>query len=195
MIIILLIKEINQMNSFRTFLNEAAKDIGNNALVISPDHRLVYLYNPSPELKTNLTNYDTSSSESNILFVFGLKEELGNPTFDAVQAQKGYGPLAYKVAMSIAGSLTPTQDGRITNAALNVWKKFYKSSDVKIEEFGAVQKYMFQRSTYSLKKKLNLTKNINAHKKFIKADSYNEMQTQLDELADGILMNAMNKIY
>jgi hypothetical protein len=92
------------MNKFEQYLNEAAMGLGNYALYVS--ERLTYLYINDDELKEALESYDLSGMEKKVLFVFGIKEDM---YMDAVWAQKGYCPIAYTVALSIApeGVLAP----------------------------------------------------------------------------------------
>jgi hypothetical protein len=181
--------------SFRELL-EAANNLGNYALRV--DEQLTYLYINDDELKDALESYDLTDMENKILFVFGLKEDMGLTTFDAVQAQKGYGPIAYKVAMTIAGSLSPTQDSKVSKSAEKVWKEFYNgkgSKEVEIDSWGSNEEMMWKRSSYKLIKPLNLSKNKKAHETFIGKDPYNEKIDQLNELADSLLINTMRKIY
>jgi hypothetical protein len=184
------------MKNFRDLVLEAAKGLDNYALKV--DDRLTYLYINDSELQESLGNYDMEGMEKKILFVFGLKEDMGMTVFDAVYAQKGYGPITYKVAMTLANGLAPVQDSRITKAAEKVWKEFYNgkgSSEVEIDSWGSSEDMMWKRSTYRLKKPLNLSKNHKAHDKFIGKDPYQEKIGMLDELADGILISKMGEIY
>ena len=184
------------MKTFREIvLNEAAKNLGKYALRV--DKQLTYLYINDSELKEALESYDMEGMEDKILFVFGIKQDMGLNVFDAVYAQKGYGPIAYKTAMQIAGSLAPTQDNRITPSAQKVWKEFFDgkgSKEVEKELFGSTEGN-WQRYEYKLKKNINLSNNIKAHKQFIGDDPYNEKSDMLNELADGLLVGNMRDIY
>jgi L1 cell adhesion molecule like protein len=116
------------MNKFEQYLNEAAMGLGNYALYVS--ERLTYLYINDNELKEALESYDLSGMEKKVLFVFGIKEDM---YMDAVWAQKGYGPIAYKVALSIApeGVLAPYwQADRVTKSAANIWKEFFNGKEL-----------------------------------------------------------------
>lgn len=132
-----------------------------------------------------------------ILFVFGIKEDMGMIVFDAVWAKKGYGPIAYKVTMSMMGSLSPVQDSKITTSAKGVWKEFFdgKGSDDVTKDFFGTDKTNWQRYNYTLKTKVNYSKNLQNHKKFLGKDPYNERKDMMNELADGILVGNMREIY
>jgi hypothetical protein len=184
------------MVSFREFLNEAAKNLENYAL--KADERLCYLYKNDDELAGALESYDMTDMEDKILFVFGIKEDMGMNVFDAVYAKRGYGPVAYKTAMTLVSTMAPVQDSRITKGAEKVWKEFYNgkgSKEVHIETWGSSEDMMWKRSTYSLKKPLNLSKNIKEHENFIGKDPYGERISMLDELADGVLISKMGELY
>ena len=183
------------MNKFEQYLNEAAMGLGNYALYVS--ERLTYLYINDDELKEALESYDLSGMEKKVLFVFGIKEDM---YMDAVWAQKGYCPIAYTVALSIApeGVLAPQwQADRVTKSAANIWKEFFNGKgkdDVTLELVG-VDPDNYRSYWYRIKTKVNFSKNVKAHKDFLKDDKYNEKSDQLNELADGLLINAMRAIY
>lgn len=182
------------MKRFKDVMNEAAMDLGSYALKTS--ERLTYLYKNDSELAEAIEAYDTDGMESKILFVFAIKQDMGLNVFDAVYAQKGYGPAAYKTAMTMMGSLAPVQDSRVTRSAQKIWEEFYSgkgSNGVTKELFGAVDGW--QRNEYKLKKPLNLAKNKKAHEKFLGKDPYQEKIGMLDELADGLLNSKMAGIY
>lgn len=169
--------------------------MGTHALHVND--RLTYLYIADDELDEALSNYDVTTLEEKILFVFGLKDDM---YFDAVWAQKGFGPIAYKVAMTISpsGYLAPYWDAsRVTKSAQKVWKEFFDgkgSADVEKKLVGTDESN-YRNYWYSLKKPLALNKNIAADKKFVGSDPYGERRDQLNDLADSLLVNAMRAIY
>lgn len=188
------------MKTFREMILEKAEGLGSFAL--SYNEFLCYLYINDEELDEALASYDMDGMEKKILFVFTIKElENGLMTIGAIYAQKGYGPIAYKTAMKLSGGLTPTQDTKVTPEAQKVWEEFLSgkgSNDVKVVTFAEGEEQLANKwkySTYSLKKNLNVTKNITNHKIFISQDRYGERKSSLDELADTFLSKTMKKIY
>jgi hypothetical protein len=185
------------MKTFKelALLTEAAKGLENYALVM--DEQLSYLYINDSELQEALESYDMENMDEKILFVFEIKQDMGLNVFDAVYAKKGYGPIAYKIAMQLMGEMAPTQDSRITKSAQRVWKEFFDgkgSKDVNKELFGSSEGN-WQRYSYSLKKELNYVKNTKNHDVFIGEDLYDEKKDLIKEMADGLLINSMRAIY
>ena len=183
--------------NFREYLNEAAQNLGKYALRINED--FVYHYNNDSELKESLENYDMENTEDKILFAFEAKD-IGTLTIiKAIYAQKGFGPIAYEIALSMYKELSPTQEKtKITKSASNVWKEFHNgkgTNKVTKKLINADLDDNWQNYKYTLKKKVNYSKNIQIHNRFLGNDPYNEKITMLDELADGILRNKMNEIY
>ena len=174
-------------------IQEAAKPLGSYALRVK--EKLTYLYIIDDELTEAIENYDVSEVDSKILFVFGIKEDM---YMDAVWAQKGYGPIAYKVAMQIAGRLAPNwMESQVTPSAQRIWKEFYNgkgSKDVN-KELTGVSEDNYRHYQYSLKKKMNLNKNIKLDENFIGKDPYAERRGMMDEIAEGILRSSMRSIY
>jgi len=184
------------MKTFKEMaLNEAAKELDKYALRI--DEQLTYLYINDNELQEALEIHNMEGMEDKILFVFGIKQDMGLNVFEAVYAQKGYGPIAYKTAMQMMGEMAPSQDSRITKSAQKVWEEFFSgkgSKDVNKELFGSTEGN-WQRYTYSLKKELDYVTNIKNNDNFIGKDPYNEKTNMLNEVADGLLINSMRAIY
>jgi len=174
-------------------LNEAAKGMDKYALFTS--YGLSYLYKADDELAQALDEYDMEGMESKILFVFGIKE---NMYMDAVWARKGYGPIAYKVAMEMQGTMAPNwMESQVTKQAQNVWKEFFDgkgSKDIKLEFIGPSEDN-YRHYWYHLKKKLPLNTNKRIDDKFIGPDKYGEKRGMMAELAEGILRQSMRGIY
>jgi hypothetical protein len=184
------------MKDFRGYLAEAAKELDSHALRIGDG--MVYLYVADSGLGQALESFDMSGMERKILFVFTLKDgPRGTETIGAINAQRGYGPIAYKVAMEVSGGLTPTQEtSQMTRGAENIWVGFYSgrgSRDVKIDTWGDDEPW--KQSTYRLKRPLNYRRNVMADKAFVGRDPYGEKRTLLDELADQVLSTSMRGIY
>lgn len=184
------------MRSFRDIaINESAKIIDN--LAIRLDERLTIIYEITPEFSEAIDNYELLNYDNNIKAVFGIKED---NYIDAIWARKGYGPVAYKIAIQLAkdGFLSPNWDrSRITKSAMNVWKEFYdgKGSEDVIKKLEGADETNYLNYTYKLKNKLDLSKNINLHNKFIGKDPYKERIDQLLELGEGLLTKSMRSIY
>jgi hypothetical protein len=171
------------------------KTLENNALYISDDHRLVYLYKPDEELRQALEEYDTEDVSDKILFVFGIKEE---NYMDAIWAQKGYGPIAYMLAMELQGEMAPYyMKSKVTPAAEKVWKEFFNGKGAKYvnKQLVGSDPKNFRNYFYSLKKHLPYKKNVKIDKEFINPDPYGEKRELLNEVAESILENSMNSIY
>lgn len=174
-------------------LNEAAKGLEKFALFTS--YGLSYLYKADDELQEALESYDMEGCESKIMFVFGIKEDM---YMDAVWARKGFGPIAYKVAMQMQGTLAPNwMESQVTKQAQTVWKEFFDgkgSKDVKLELIGPSEDN-YRHYWYSLKRKLNYSKNEKIDANFIGSDQYGEKRGMMDEMAEGILRQSMRGIY
>lgn len=174
-------------------INEAAQGLGNYALRVN--ERLSYLYKADDDLKLALDDYVTEGFDDKILFVFGIKEDM---YMDAVWAQKGFGPIAYKVAMNMQGTMAPNwMESQLSRSAQKVWKEFFDgkgSKDVNKELVGVDPKN-YRHYWYSLKRPLSLNKNIKNDERFIGKDPYGEKRGMLDELAEGILRSSMRSIY
>lgn len=174
-------------------MNETFQNLGNNALVMND--KLTFMYKPDQELKDSLDEYDTDNMEDKILFVYSLKEGL---YFDAVFAQKGFGPIAYMVAMQQQGQLAPYwMESQVTPAAQKIWKEFFNGKGEKFvnKELNGVDPKNYRHYVYSLKKPLNLSKNLKINDRFLENDEYGEKQTMILELADSLLQNSMESIY
>lgn len=181
----------------REELVEAAKGLEKYAL--RSTEGLTYLYVVDDKMIKALEDFDMDGMKSNILFVFGIKDMM---YMDAVWAQKGYGPAAYKVAMqtSPSGWLGPYWDSaRVTKSAQKVWKEFFDGKGSKDVEkkliYKGADENNYRSYLYKLKNKMNLSKNIRIDKDFVGKDQFGERRTMLDELANGLLVNEMNKIY
>jgi len=186
------------MKDFKEYLVEAAKTLDSHALRIGSG--MAYLYIPDSELSQALESYDTNNMESKILFVFTLKDgPRGTETIWAINAQRGYGPIAYKVAMEVSGGLTPTQEAsQMTRGAEKIWMEFYSglgSKDIEIDTWGDDPTLAWKQSTYRLKRSLNYRRNLMVDKNFIGRDPYEEKRVLLDELADQVLSTSMRGIY
>ena len=177
----------------RSAISEASQNLGSYALFVTEN--LTYLYEIDDELIEALDSYDMEGMEDKILFVFGIKEDM---YFDAVLAKKGFGPVAYKVAMQMQGKLAPYWDrNKVTASAENVWKEFFDgkgSKDVNKELVG-VNKDNYRDYWYSLKKPMKFSKNEKIDKDFIGQDKYGERRGMMSEMADAMLINTMNRIY
>lgn len=178
-----------------TEINEAMKDLDNYALFVS--YGISFLYKVDDELAEALESYDMSDMESKILFVFGIKEDM---YMDAVWARKGFGPMAYMVAMQMQGEMAPNWNrNQITKQAEKVWKEFYDGKGSKLVKKTLLHPGMetgnLWNYSYSLKKKLNYRKNEQIHSKFIGPDKYGERQGMMVEMAEGILRQSMRGIY
>ena len=178
-------------------ITEAFKKLDNFALVL--DENLSFLYVADDELAQALENYDTENMEDKILLTFGVKEEM---YIDAIWAQKGFGPLAYMLAMQISpsGWLAPNWNrNQITASAKKVWKEFFdgKGSNLVIKELihPGMKDDNFFNYKFKMKKKMNVSKNIKIHDKFIGNDKYGEKLGMLSELAEGNLRQSMRGIY
>ncbi len=181
----------------RIAILEAMKNLDNYALYY--DENLTYLYKADDELKEALDNFDPEGMEDKILAVFGVKEEM---YIDAIWAQKGFGPLAYMLAMQISpsGWLAPNWNrSQITKSAERVWSQFFdgKGSTLVNKELlhEAMEPDNMYNFKYQLKKKLNTSKNIKADKDFVGKDKFGEVRGMLSELAEGNLRNSMRSIY
>ena len=174
-------------------INEAAQGLGSYALRVKKG--LTYLYKADAEFGQALEDYDVEGMESKFLFVFGIKEEM---YMDAVWAQKGYGPIAYKVAMQMQGTMAPNwMESQVSKSAQRVWKEFFdgKGSDDVKKELTGVTPENYRHYWYSLKKPLKLNKNIKADEKFVGNDKFDEKRGMMDEIAEGILRHSMRGIY
>ena len=172
---------------------EAAKGLEKYALYLDKD--LTILYVPDEELRNGLEEYDVEGLDDKILLAFGIREEIH---MDAVWAQKGFGPLAYKIAMQLQGEMAPFwMERQVTPAAARVWKEFFdgKGSNDVNKTLTGVSPDNYRHYSYSLKKKLNLNKNIRIHTNFIGKDPYNEKLGMLKEMAEGQLRSSMRSIY
>jgi hypothetical protein len=179
------------------YLTEAYKGLEKYALRL--DENLTYLYNADDEFREKIYSYDTEEMEGKILLAFGIKEEM---YIDAIWAQKGFGPLAYMLAMkaSPSGWLAPNWNrSQITKSAQKVWKEFFdgKGSDLVEKELihPAMEPDNMFNYKFRLKKSLNTTKNEKLHAKFIGDDKYGEIRGMIDELAEGNLRHSMRGIY
>jgi hypothetical protein len=169
------------------------KDMGSYALFTS--YGLTYLYKADDELAEALESYDMDGMESKIMFVFGIKEDM---YMDAVWARKGFGPIAYMVAMQMQGTMAPYwMESQVTPQAAKVWKEFFNGKGEKLvnKELTGVNPENYRHYWYSLKKPLRLNKNKKIDEKFIGPDKYGERRGMMDELAEGILRQSMRGIY
>jgi len=178
-------------------LTEAMKKLNNYSLYYND--KLTYLYQADEELKEALDNYDTEGMDGKILLVFGVKEEM---YIDAIWAQKGFGPLAYMLAMQISpsGWLAPNWNrSKITKSAEQVWKQFFdgKGSKLVTKELlhEAMEPDNMFNFKYKLKNKLNTSKNQKADRDFVGTDKFGEVRGMLSELAEGNLRHSMRSIY
>lgn len=174
-------------------VNEAAQNLDNYALYV--DDNLTYLYIADKEFKDAILAYETDGLENKILFAFGIKEDI---YMDAVWARKGFGPLAYKVAMQMRGTLAPYwMESRVTPSAARVWKEFFdgKGSDDVNKELTGVDPKNYRHYWYRLKKKLNYSKNLKIDKDFVGQDKYGEVRSTIQEMADTLLSKSMRSIY
>ena len=65
-----------------------------------------------------------------MMFVFGIKED---KYMDAVWARKGFGPMAYMVAMQMQGIMAPYWNrNHVTKQAEDVWKEFFDGKGSKL---------------------------------------------------------------
>jgi hypothetical protein len=174
---------------------EAMKGLNNYALFTS--YGISYLYNADTELSEALESYNVEGMESKIMFVFGIKED---KHMDAIWARKGFGPLAYMVAMEMQGEMAPYWNAnQVTKAAENVWKEFFNGKGSKLVKATIMAPGMdesnYRNYNYSLRKKLNLSKNKKINKDFIGKDKFGEKHGMMIEIAESVLRQSMRGIY
>jgi len=130
-------------------IDEAMKGLDDYELFTS--YGLTYLYKADDELAEAISSYNMEGMESKIMFVFGIKEDM---YMDAVWARKGFGPLAYMVAMQMQGTLAPNWNySQITKSAERIWQEFFNGKGEKLvnKELVGSNPESYKSYWYSLK--------------------------------------------
>jgi hypothetical protein len=117
--------------NWRSFLNEAPKELSKTIGLYLTD-RLVVVYDyyaMRASIKRSLDSEEHMEKvDKAILGAMRLGFRSGNFVVEEVWAQKGYGPLLYRLALgqSSRHGLVPSRiKGEVSDAASSVWKEFY----------------------------------------------------------------------
>ena len=119
------------MESFRKFLDEAPKELTKDTGLYFED-ALIVVYNYwqlMPSMRRALQDENHAVKvEQAILGAIRLGVRSGTMLVEEVWAQRGYGPLLYRLALERSGhhGLAPSRiKGEVSDAASKVWKEFY----------------------------------------------------------------------
>ena len=193
------------LENFKHFLEEAAiEDISN--LGVYDDNNFVILYEANPvrafirrAVYEDPDKYDISKY---IVGAVRLGWRDGNYTVEEIFANKGYGPVLYRLALERAGrhGLSPSKiKGEVSDAAQNVWKEFHSGKGMKNASFTPYEKpihdIVYLDGVYHTKgPKVNREEAENVHNKiFSKArDPYDELITHLVEEAAFLLRDKVS---
>ena len=188
------------LERWNRFLTEAAiEDISDMGLYLADNYIILYKYLPIlSKIKKSLyrdpDQYDISNDIVGIMRL-GLRDK--HFTVEEVWAEKGYGPIIYRLAIEQSGHYGVSPSiirGEVSDAASNVWKNFYDgagSSFVTYEPLGKEvhEQEHLNQIYFSNDKKVDKEKAIKNHNKiFSKSrDPYEELFTHLLETADSKL--------
>lgn len=189
------------INVFESSISEAALGIDGLAL-LNVENLFYCIYEPTEGLKRALLSGQSELGASNIKGAINVRpnSEYGSFEVYSVYADKGYGPLMYKIAMSYAGNsgLMPTRSKNITPEAKRIWKEFYNgvgASDVKRQKIDEAYPEEFLNYKYVINKPVNLSTATALNNRFLMNDKHGELRDGLLELADSLLLNKMRSIY
>jgi len=185
---------------WNTFLTEAAiEDISDMGLYLADNYIILYKYIPILSKIRNAVykdpdKYDISSDIVGTMRL-GLRDK--HFTVEEVWAEKGYGPIIYRLAIEQSDhyGITPSIiRGEVSDAASNVWKNFYDGVGSDFVTHRPLEKQVHDQEHlnqiyFSSGNRVNKEKAIKNHNKiFSKSrDPYEELFTHLLETADSKL--------
>jgi len=194
-------------NILKEILDEAARELTPD-LALFIEGTTIALYRPTASLKSAMNKLDADEDNENIknaiigVLTLRFNDKYKSYEVDSINAQKGYGPLLYKLGMNLAAQdgLIANRTGQITPEAKKVWKEFFDGigsaqvNKVKVDDrFHPNEDYL--NFKYTLKIPINTLSAISKHKRFIGNDPHEEKKTFLWELFDSFLRGKIQDIY
>jgi len=195
------------MENFRKFINEAPKELSKTTGLYLEDSLIVVYdyYGMKVSVKRSLGSEKYMEKVDNaILGAMRLGFRSGNMVVEEVWAQKGYGPLLYRLALeqSSRHGLVPSRiKGEVSDAASNVWKEFYdgKGSEYAKHEPAKEQIHgveWLDAVYYPTSEVQGKDISIALNKKIFNrtTDPYEELETNFLEIAHSKLRDEMSKV-
>jgi len=195
------------MESFRKFINEAPMELSKTTgLYVEDSFIAVYdYYAMRASIKRSLGSEEHMEKVGKaILGAMRLGFRSGNMVVEEVWAQKGYGPLLYRLALeqSSQHGLAPSRvKGEVSDAASSVWKEFYdgkgaeyakhKPAEEQIHGIEWLDAVYYPTSTVQGK-----DTSVALNKKVFNrtSDPYEELETNFLEIAHSKLRDEMSKV-
>tara|TARA_B100000676_G_C17797395_1_gene690335 strand:+ start:177 stop:782 length:606 start_codon:yes stop_codon:yes gene_type:complete len=195
------------MENFRKFINEAPKELSKTTGLYLEDSLIVVYdyYGVKASIKRSLGSEEHMEKVDNaILGAMSLGFRSGNFVVEMVWAQRGYGPLLYRLALEQSSryGLVPSRiKGEVSDAASSVWKEFYdgKGSEYARHEPAKEQIHgveWLDAVYYPTSAVQDKDTSIALNKKVFNrtADPYEELETNFLEIAHSKLRDEMSKV-
>ena len=194
------------LTEWRKFLSEEAKEISGLGLYLTDSFIVLYDYTGmlADIRKSVYEDPDEYDIEKYIRGVVRLGFRDGHLTIEEIWAERGYGPVLYRLAIEQAGrtGITPSRlKGEVSQGASNVWKEFYNGKGKGYVRHKPTEKevhgvewldsvYYPEGEPVSKDKAVSLNNNIFNSRR----DPYEEMLTHFMETADSKLREEMSEI-
>ena len=148
------------------------------------------------------TDPDEHNIEKYIVGVVRMGFREGHLTVEEIWAEKGYGPVLYRLAIEQSGriGITPSRlRGEVSDSASRVWKEFYDGKGFVYVRHEPLDKKVHDvewlDSAYYLDgERVNKAEGVGTHEKIFEDDPYDELETNLIETADALLREKMEEI-
>jgi GNAT superfamily N-acetyltransferase len=193
------------LTEWRKFLKEEAKGLSGIGIYLADNFIILY---DAKGLDANMydftyTDPDEHNIEKYIVGVVRMGFREGHLTVEEIWAEKGYGPVLYRLAIEQSGriGITPSRlRGEVSDSASRVWKEFYDGKGFVYVRHEPLDKKVhdvewLDSAYYSDGERVNKAEGVRTHEKIFEDDPYDELETNLVETADALLREKIGEIY
>jgi GNAT superfamily N-acetyltransferase len=186
-------------------INEEAKGLSGIGIYLG--NNLIILYD-AKGIRENIHRFayedpDEYNIEKYIVGIASTREREDHPhfTIEQIWAEKGYGPILYRLAIEQAGEtgITPSIiKNQVSKSASRVWKEFYDGKGFSYVRHEPLDKKVhdvewLDSVYYSAGESDSSADGVRTHEKIFEDDPYDELETNLVETADALLREKMKK--
>ena len=193
------------LTEWRKFLKEEAKGLSGIGIYLGEDFIILY---DAEGVRDNIYDFTYTDPDEHDIekYIVGIvrtrhREDQPHITVEEIWAEKGYGPILYRLAIEQAGEIGITPSvikKQVSKSASRVWKEFYDgkgSAYVRREPLGKkVHNVEWLDSVYYPDGgPVDRADGVRAHMDIFKDDRYGELETNLIETADALLREKMKE--
>ena len=192
------------LTEWRKFLREEARGLSGLGIYLADNFIILY---DAEGVSDNVydftyTDPDEHNIEKYIVGVVRMGFREGHLTIEEIWAEKGYGPVLYRLAIEQSGriGITPSRlRGEVSDSASKVWKEFYDGKGIAYVRHEPLDKKAhdvewLDSAYYSDGERVDKAAGVEAHEKIFEDDPYDELETSLIETADALLREKMEEI-